>query len=88
MRSRVSCDSIRRFTSSFIMNIIIVLINWLFKIIMRAGDKKLMINLEWPKPAELKSIAIRHGCKEMLRVKFFSVTKILMDISSLHDLGR
>jgi hypothetical protein len=31
------------------MNIIIVLINWVFKIpCMRAGDQKLMINLEWP----------------------------------------
>ena len=31
----------------FTMNIIIVLINWLFNI-MRAGDQKLMIKLEWP----------------------------------------
>ena len=31
------------------MNIIIVLINWLFKNTMRAGDQKLMIDLEWPK---------------------------------------
>jgi hypothetical protein len=31
------------------MNIIIVLINWLFKISCRqVGDQKLMINLEWP----------------------------------------
>ena len=30
------------------MNIIIVLINWLFKNTMREGDQKLMIDLEWP----------------------------------------
>ena len=30
------------------MNIIIVLINWLFKNTMWAGDQKLIIDLEWP----------------------------------------
>ena len=30
------------------MNIIIVLINWLFKNTMRVGDQKLMTDLEWP----------------------------------------
>ena len=36
-------------TSFYIMNIIIVLINWLSKISYGPGDQKLMINLEWPK---------------------------------------